>query len=306
MAQTGSGDCDGREVTGAPVAADRRPSADSAGRRPVYTFFFPQEEYKPEYLDPLAKFTQDGIGDVDIHIHHNCEGEEKFLDKMCGFIEVLTKGHGLLRQHEGKTVFGFIHGNWALDNSRPDGTWCGLNNEITLLRDLGCYADFTMPSGASPTQGRVVNQIYWVNDDPDKPRSYDRGTEVRTGQPGQGDLLMITGPMGLRWRERFVPRLETGEIAWQDFPTPYHISRWLDLAPRIGQEIFVKLYTHGAQERNSSALLEKGGLNDLFRMLGEVCGARGYRWYSVSAWQMRRAVDKASRRMDPTTIFGEA
>ena len=49
-----------------------------------------------------------------------------------------------------------------------------------------------------------------------------------------------------------------------------------------------------------------GGLNDLFRMLGEVCGARGYRWYSVSAWQMRRAVDKASRRMDPTTIFGEA
>ena len=51
----------------------------------------------------------------------------------------------------------------------------------------------------------------------------------------------------------------------------------------------MKLYTHGAQERNSSALLEKGGLNDLFRMLGEVCGARGYRWCSVSAWQMRRA-----------------
>ena len=52
----------------------------------------------------------------------------------------------------GRVVFGFIHGNWALDNSRPDGKYCGLNNEITLLRDLGCYADFTMPSGASPTR----------------------------------------------------------------------------------------------------------------------------------------------------------
>ena len=37
--------------------------------------------------------------------------------------------------------FGFIHGNWCLDNSRADGRWCGLNNELILLRELGCYAD---------------------------------------------------------------------------------------------------------------------------------------------------------------------
>ena len=184
-------------------------------------------KYKPEYLDPLAKFTQDGIGDVDIHIHHNCEGEEKFLDKMCGFIEVYAKAwlaaaarrQNRVRLHSRQLGAGQLA-------SRQ--TWCGLNNEITLLRDLGCYADFTMPSGASPTQGRVVNQIYWVNDDLTSRARMIAG-QVRTGQPGQGDLL-ITGD-GAAVAQRFVPRLETGEIAWQDFPTPYRISRWLDLAP---------------------------------------------------------------------------
>ncbi|MCC6536586.1 MAG: hypothetical protein IT162_03490 [Bryobacterales bacterium] len=284
-----------------------RRHADSAGRHPVYTFFFPQEEYKPEYLDPLARMTADKIGDVDIHIHHNCDGEQSFMDRMQGFMDVLTSRHGLLRRHNNQTVFGFIHGNWALDNSRPDGTWCGLNNEITLLRRLGCYADFTMPSGASPTQGRIVNQIYWTDDDPNAPRSYDRGRAVRPGEPGSGDLLMITGPMGLRWRERLLPRIETGEIAHQDFPNPYRIERWLDLAPRIGQDIFIKLYTHGAQERNSSALLERGGLDSLFTLLGQACQRRGYRWYSVSAWQMRQAVDCAARQTDPTvSVLGQS
>lgn len=282
-----------------------RRHADSAGRHPVYTFFFPQEEYRPEFLDPLARMTADGIGDVDVHIHHNCEGEQNFLDRMNGFIEVLTTKHGLLRQHNGRTVFGFIHGNWALDNSRPDGQWCGLNNEIQLLRDLGCYADFTMPSGASPTQSRLVNSIYWVRDNPHEPRSYDTGVMVRPGHPGEGDLLMITGPLGLRWRERLVPRLETGEVARQDLPTEYRVERWFDLAPRVGGDIFIKLYTHGCQDLNSHALFDRGGLDDLYSLMAKVAKRRGCDWYSVSAWQMRQAVDYAARQMNPLAAIGK-
>lgn len=287
-----------------PEVAKRH--ADSAGRHPVYTFFFPQEEYRPEFLDPLAKMTADGIGDVDIHIHHNCEGEQNFVDRMNGFIEVLTRQHGLLRRRpeDGRIVFGFIHGNWALDNSRPDGAWCGLNNEIQLLRDMGCYADFTMPSGASPTQSRQVNSIYWVIDDPNAPRSFDQGVEVTPGQPGQGDLLMITGPLGLRWRERLIPRLETGEVAWQDLPTEYRVERWFDLAPRIGSDVFIKLYTHGCQERNSTGLFDRGGLEQLWTLMGKVAARRGCEWYSASAWQMRQAVDLASRNLDPRQAIG--
>lgn len=274
-----------------PVIAGRH--ADSAGRPPQYTFYYPQEDYHPGILDILAAMTHRRIADVDVHIHHDGEGEQNFVDRMRGFIETLATRHGLLRSRNGKTVFGFIHGNWALDNSRPDGRWCGLNNEITLLRDLGCYADFTMPSGNSPTQSRTVNSIYWVTDDPLRPRSYDHGSPVRPGRPGGGDLLMIPGPIGLRWGGRLKPRLETGELAHQDLPTPARVRCWLDLAPRIGKNIFIKLYSHGAQERNSEALLLNGGLDRLFEILPEECRRRGHELHYVSTWEMRQAVDAA-------------
>jgi hypothetical protein len=272
-----------------------RRHGDSTGRSPQYTFYYPQEEYRPQFLDSLAEMKRAGIADVDVHIHHDGEGQQNFVDRMSGYIETLVTGHGLLRLSGGRPVFGFIHGNWALANSRPDGRCCGLNNEITLLRDLGCYADFTMPSGDSPTQARTLNTIYWVRDDPAKPRSYDWGLAVKPGAPGAGDLLMIPGPLGVRWAERFVPRLETGEIAHQDLPTPYRVKRWLDLAPRIGSDIFLKLYTHGAQERNSSALLVEGGLERLFTLLAEGCRRRGHQLRYVSTWEMRQAVDAAAR-----------
>jgi hypothetical protein len=267
---------------------------DSAGKPPCYSFYYPQEEYRPAFLDALAAMTRQGIADVDVHIHHDCEGQQNFLDRMNGFIEALANRHGLLRKLDGRTVFGFIHGNWALDNSRPDGRWCGLNNEITLLRDLGCYADFTMPSSNSPTQARIVNTIYWATDDPLRPRSFDTGVPVRPGALGKGDLLMIPGPLGLRWTERLMPRMENGEIAHQDLPTPYRIQRWLDLAPRIGSDIFIKLYTHGAQERNSKALLLEGGLDRLYALLPQECRRRGHELHYVSTWEMRQAVVAAA------------
>jgi hypothetical protein len=199
-----------------------------------------------------------GIGDVEVHLHHDNELRDSFIRKITDYCRRLTCDHGLLRQQDGRTVFGFIHGNWALDNSRPDGKWCGLNGEIALLRDLGCYADFTMPSLPSATQGRIVNQIYWCTNNPDnRPKSFDHGIEATVGGGRRGDLLMITGPLGLRFGERIMPRLETGEISGNDMPTPSRVRRWFDLAPTIGEDIFLKLYTHGATEWKSRAAAER-------------------------------------------------
>jgi hypothetical protein len=191
------------------------------GQRPQYSFFYPQEEYRRALLDGIAEMVRLGIGDVEVHLHHEHEQRDSFIQKITEYCRRLTNDHGLLRQLDGRTVFGFIHGNWALDNSRPDGRWCGLNGEIALLRDLGCYADFTMPSIPSVTQGRVVNQIYWCTNHSDNhPKSYDHGIEATVGGGRQGDLLMITGPVGLCAGGRLLPRLETGEIAGYDLPTP--------------------------------------------------------------------------------------
>ncbi|MFC1831685.1 hypothetical protein ACFL0S_06655 [Thermodesulfobacteriota bacterium] len=39
-----------------------------------------------------------------------------------------------------------------MDNLRPPGRWCGVNNEIDILHEMGCYADFTLLSVPSDTQ----------------------------------------------------------------------------------------------------------------------------------------------------------
>jgi len=141
-----------------PRIADNAP-LDAGGQRPQYSFFYPQEDYRRDLMDGLAEIVHLGIGDVEVHVHHDNESRDSFITKITDYCRRLTCDHGLLRQQDGRTVFGFIHGNWALDNSRPDGRWCGLNGEIALLRDLGCYADFTMPPLPSATQGSIVNQI---------------------------------------------------------------------------------------------------------------------------------------------------
>jgi hypothetical protein len=264
---------------------------DAAGQRPQYSFFYPQEEYRRELVDGLAEIARLGVGDVEVHLHHHNEQRDAFIRKVTEFCRRLTDDHGLLRQREGRTVFGFIHGNWALDNSHPDGLCCGLNGEIALLRDLGCYADFTMPSIPSATQGRVVNQIYWcTNNSDNRPRSFDHGIEATVGGGRRGDLLMITGPLGLRFDERLMPRLEIGELAGYDLPAASRARKWFDLAPTIGGDLFLKLYTHGAQERNFEPLLN-GGLASLFRWLAEEAERRGIEIHWATAWQMYQAAD---------------
>jgi hypothetical protein len=268
---------------------------DATGQRPQYSFFYPQEEYRSDLLDGIAEIVRLGVGDLEVHLHHENERAETFVQKVSEFCRRLTDDHGLLRQHDGRTVFGFIHGNWALDNSRPDGKRCGLNGEIALLRDLGCYADFTMPSAPSPTQGRVINQVYWCTSNADgSSRSFDRGIEATIGGGGRGDLLMITGPLGVRFGERLVPRLETGEIASYDLATAKRVRRWFDLAPMVGNDLFLKLYTHGADDRNIGALLDHG-LRDLYRLLAEEAERRKIELRWATAWQMYQAVEALVR-----------
>jgi hypothetical protein len=273
-----------------PRIADDAPR-DAAGQRPQYSFFYPQEEYHRNLLDSLTEIVRLGVADVEVHLHHHNEQPDSFIAKVTEYCQRLTQDHGLLRQKNGRTVFGFIHGNWALDNSRPDGKLCGLTGEIALLRDLGCYADFTMPSLPSATQGRVVNQVYWCTSNPDgRPKSFDHGIEATPGGGRRGDLLMVTGPLGLRFAQRLLPRLETGEIAGYDMPTAARVKQWFDLAPVVGDDLFLKLYTHGAPERNLEPLLDRG-LAQMYGWLAEEADRRNIEIHWATAWQMYQAID---------------
>jgi hypothetical protein len=272
-----------------------RRHTDVEGRPPVYSFFYPEEEYRPGLVEPLAEMAREGIADMEVHIHHDGEGEQWFVDTMSRYVETLSRRHGLLRKDRGRLVFGFIHGNWALDNSRPDGRWCGLNNEITLLRDLGCYADFTLPAADSPCQAGPVNAILRVRDDPRRPRSHAHGVPLAPGVP-DGDLTLIPGPLGPDWSSRgpLRPRIEAGEVAGYRPSSPGRARLWLRLAPRLGEHAFLKLFTHGAQERNLHPLLENG-LDRLFVDLATECARVGARLHFVSAWEMWRLVEAVHR-----------
>jgi hypothetical protein len=105
---------------------------------------------------------------------------------------------------------------------------------------------------------------------------------------------MITGPVGLRFGGRLLPRLETGEIAGYDMPTASRVRQWFDLAPTIGDDLFLKLYTHGAPERNLEPLLDVG-LSNLFRWLAEESDRRGIEIHWATAWQMYQAADALIR-----------
>lgn len=290
------------------IATDAPPDAN--GQPAQYSFFYPQEEYRRDVLDGIAEMVRLGVGDVEIHLHHDRETREAFTEKIREYCRRLTQDHGLLRQVDGQTAFGFIHGNWALDNSRPDGKWCGLNGEIALLRDLGCYADFTMPSLPSPTQARIVNQIYWCTNNPDnRPRSFDRGVQATAGEGRHGDLLMITGPVGMRFSSRRLLRIETGEIAGYDMPTRSRVRGWFDLAPRVGDDVFIKLHTHGAVERNLEPLLNDG-LANIYRWVAEEAQLRSMQFNWATAWQMYSAIGDIVGGREPvaslTPDFSEA
>ena len=279
--------------------------SDTTGRSPRYGFFYPEEQYTPELLESLAALTRKHFADVEVHIHHDGGGEAEFVDRMGRFIERLWTRHGLLRRVEGRLRFGFIHGNWALDNSLPDGRWCGLNNELTLLKDLGCYADFTLPAAPSPAQAGPVNVIYRATDDPTRPRSHERGVPVRPGTPAVGDVTIVPGPLGLSWAGRplFKPRLDTGEVAANHGSSPARVRLWLRVAPRIAGHAFIKLFAHGAQERSTSALLDHGGLDELCANLKEVCGANGTALHYVTPWEMWLAIERLRLREDPLGLL---
>jgi len=290
-----------------PPLANRH--ADDSGRPPCYTFFYPEEQYHVRAIDSLTRLVDLDIADVEVHLHHDSDSAGAFVDRVGLFIERLHVAHALLRRDDSGIRFGFIHGNWALDNSLPGGRACGLNNEITLLSELGCYADFTLPSAPSPAQTRIVNTIYWATDDPVKPKSHDTGVPVTPGGAIAGDLLIIPGPLTLNLRDRtpLVPRIEVGELAANAWPTPHRVALWRRTAPRIGGDLFIKLFTHGAPEKNAGPLLADDGLLDrTLRYLEENCRRSGTRLYFVSAWQMWTAVDAIRRGVEPVIAVDEA
>lgn len=272
---------------------------DVDGEPPKHSFFYPIEQYDADLLGPLADLCFATGSEVEVHLHHENDTPE-------GVRETLERGkidlgrHGLLsRDVTGAVRYGFIHGNWALNNSHPEGLGCGVDREIPILRETGCYADFTMPSAPSPTQARAINSIGYLSDLPGR-EALDRVKRAKVGsgveRREQSDqLLMIQGPLALNWGWRkwgVLPRMENGDITGNNPPTKQRLQ--LAASQSISVEgrsdwVFVKLHTHGGIEQNFEMLL-----GEPMRAFHEsIAGIDDFQLHYVTAREMANIVHAA-------------
>lgn len=274
---------------------------DSDGRPPQHTFFYPLEAYESGHLDILAELQRSGFGEVEVQLHHDHDTADAMRQRLLAYKQMLASQHGLLsrRRDDGEIVYGFIHGDWALDNSRPDRLCCGVNNELDVLRETGCYADFTFPSAPSPTQSCKINSIYYACDDPKRPRSHDRGMDVGTAPRPDRSLMLIQGPLLLDPDNRkwgIAPRIENGCIQHNQSPAERRIDLWLRARVQIPSRpdwFFAKLHTHGAAEANIPLLLGEPMVQFHQAQARRAERNRNFHYHYVTARQMYNLVRAA-------------
>jgi len=248
-----------------PEMARRHRDAD--GRPPRHTWFYDSDDAR--VLDRLAGLCRQGLGEVELHLHHGNDTADSLTERIEQRKESFHQS-GALITATGQRTFGFIHGKWSLDNSRGDAH-CGVNNELQVLRRTGCYADFTFPAWGR-MQPHKVNSIYYATDDPAAPKSYDTGVDVQVGRDPSGDLMIFQGPgarSGLperigKWRlvraplERF---FLTCNITYYSPWSPKRMARWVAAHVHVRgrpEWTFIKVHTHGAREKNFDAYFGRG------------------------------------------------
>src|SRR5439155_17963245 len=107
--------------------------------------------------------------EIELHLHHHDDTDATLRALLREALHTYRQHGALSAWPDGRLAFGFIHGNWALDNSRHDHgrNYCGVNNELTVLMEEGCYADFTFPAWQHTAQPRQTNSLYYAVDDPE-------------------------------------------------------------------------------------------------------------------------------------------
>jgi hypothetical protein len=278
---------------------------DSNGRPLQHTWFYAVEQYNASHVELLNKLCEQGFGEIEFHLHHENDTPAGLREKVeKAKIHFSKHGAFITQERPSASAFGFIHGNFALNNSRENGQWCGVDNELRILSKAGCYADFTLPAAPHPAQTHKINSIYYARDVPGKAKSHDRGIDVRVGGRPAGDLMIIQGPLALNWKRRkwsLLPRIENGCILDSNPGTPERVDLWVQQRIHVlgrPEWIFIKVFCHGTQEADTDALL--GAEADaMFRYLeGKYNNRIEYRLHYVNAREMYNIVKAAEAGKD--------
>jgi hypothetical protein len=240
-------------------------SRDSAGFPFVHTYFYPAEQYDPALLERLAEHCHAGWGEIEIQLHHGVDvpdTAENTSRQLVEFRDSLASLSCLSRTPgDREPRYGFVHGNWALANSNG-GRFCGVDGEMQILAETGCYADFTLPSAPSPAQVAKINALYECALPLDSSAPHRRGHDLRISAPPNTFPLIFQGPLMFDFEQRalggLAPRIENGALTGATPPSLHRLQLWIDATITVHGRpnwLFIKLHCHGMDPRDESAML---------------------------------------------------
>lgn len=252
---------------------------DHDGRPFVHTYFYPAEQYDQGLLEMLADHCHAGWGEVEVHLHHGIphpDTAENTRRVLTEFRDRLAFRHRCLALREGsaRPSYAFVHGNFALANS-ANGRFCGVDSEMQILAETGCYADLTMPSGFwHPAQTEKINSVYECALPLDQAAPHRQGHDLAAGRVPKTFPLMVQGPLvtDLRRTLRSVrPTLENGAITGANPATVHRLSLWKQAQVRVlGRPdwLFIKLHCHSMDPNQKDAVIGDSFRDFLAAMVG--------------------------------------
>jgi hypothetical protein len=254
-----------------PKAVDRW--RDHDGRPFVHTYFYPAEQYDEGLLEMIAEHCHAGWGETEIHLHHGIpdpDTAENTRRMLTDFRDRLAFRHRCLASEPGSNEprYCFVHGNFALANS-AGGRFCGVDSEMQVLAETGCYADFTLPTGVlHPAQTEKINSVYECALPLEQAAPHKVGIDLNAGRAPRIFPLIVQGPLLMdlaRSRRAFKPMFETGAITP---PNPMSLKRlalWKQARIHVAGRpdwLFIKLHCHSMDPTQKEAVI--GGLFQKF------------------------------------------
>lgn len=243
------------------LARERR---DTDGRPFKHTYFYPAEQSNEALIDRLAAHCREGWGEIEIHLHHGMDAPDTPENTRRVIVEfrdeLESRGAVCYLDGAGSARYAFVHGNFALANS-AGGRMCGVDSELQILGETGCYADLTLPAAAfDDAQISKTNSLYESSLPLQQRAAHSTGLDLAVGRRPRILPLLVQGPLMLtRGNGRF--RIENGAMVGANPPTLRRLQLWKQAAISVKGRpdwIFIKLHCHSMDPTHEPATLGDG------------------------------------------------
>jgi hypothetical protein len=255
------------------------PWRDHEGRPLVHTYFYPAEQYDSNQIERLADLCRSGWGEIEIHLHHGIDTPDSADNTrrvLTEFRDILAYKHSCLSYQQGSTIprYVFVHGNFALANS-AGGRACGVDSEMQVLAETGCYADMTLPTSAlHPAQTAKINSLYECGLPFEVRAPHRKGRDLQSGRPPGIFPLIVQGPLVLDFAagKRLRPfGIDNGALTGFRPPSLDRLKLWKQAAISVRGRpdwLFIKLHCHGMDLSQQASVLG----DPMRRFLSELVG----------------------------------